>query len=274
MTAGFTAPSTGAAPAAVLEDVTVVTKGRRILGPISLRIGRGEHWAMLGPNGAGKTTLLTILGAARHPTSGRAEVLGAQLGRSDLRSLRAEIGSVGHRVADAIPPVATSLEVVLTGPDGLLAPWWSSFGDKARGEAAAMLERVGCAHLADQAFGLCSQGERQRVLLARSLMGRHRLLLLDEPAVGVDLPGREALVAVLDDLARDPEGPATLHVVHTLEELPSSTSHALLISGGTAVASGSVDDVLTSSLLSACFGHRFEVERRGGRFSAWAAGSF
>ncbi|MCU1494781.1 MAG: transporter related protein, partial [Acidimicrobiaceae bacterium] len=209
----------------VVDEATVVADGKRLLGPVSLTVGPHEHWALLGPNGAGKTTLLSLVGAQRHPTTGTVSVLGGRLGRSDMRALRARIGVVGHSVADRLPLQATALEIVLTGRDGLLAPWWASFDDQERSDALALLERLRCGHVAQQSFARCSQGERQRVLLARSLFGGHPLLLLDEPAVGVDLPGREALITALDELAAAPEGPATVQVAHTLEELPSSTSH-------------------------------------------------
>ena len=263
----------GDTAAAVLDDASVVLSGRTVLGPVSFEIARGEHWALLGPNGAGKTTLLSLLAAERHPTSGVVEVLGERLGRVDLRELRRQIGVVGHRVADRLPPVATALEVVLTGRDGLLAPWWGRFDGPARREALATLGRVGCDQLADQPFGQCSQGERQRVLVARSLLGRHELLVLDEPALGVDLPGREALIEVLDGLAGH-GGPTTVHVAHTLEELSGLTTHAMLISRGLLVASGVAAEVLVDGALSECFGAAFAVERRGRRYSARAAGSW
>jgi iron complex transport system ATP-binding protein len=238
-----------------------------------MRIARGEHWALLGPNGAGKTTLLSLLGAERHPSSGHVEVLGERLGGVDLRQLRRRIGVVGQRVADRLPPTATAWEVVLTGRDGLLAPWWGRFDEAALAEAREMLDRVGCGQLADQPFGRCSQGECQRVLVARSLFGRHELLLLDEPALGVDLPGREALIGVLDELA-GPDGPTTVHVAHTLEELPGMTSHAMLIARGRVVAAGPAAEVLVAEALSECFSAAFVVQRSGRRYSARAAGSW
>ena len=266
-------PGRGNRAAAILDGASVVLAGRTVLGPLSLEISRGEHWALLGPNGAGKTTLLSLLAAERHPTAGSVEVLGERLGRVDLRQLRRRIGVVGAAVAERLPPVATAGEIVLTGRDGLLAPWWGRFDAAARAEAGAMLGRVGCAQLAEQPFGQCSQGERQRVLVARSLFGRHELLLLDEPALGVDLPGREALIEVLDALA-GPDGPTTVHVAHSLEELPGLTTHALLISGGRLVASGVVAQVLVDEKLSECFGATFVVERVGRRYSARAASSW
>jgi len=263
----------GDSAAAILEEASVALAGRTVLGPVSLEIARGEHWALLGPNGAGKTMLLSVLGAERHPTTGRVEVLGEPFGRVDLRELRRRIGVVGHHVADRLPPVAKALEVVLTGKDGILAPWWGRFGAEARAEALAMLGRVGCAELAERPFGECSQGERQRVLVARSLFGRHDFLLLDEPALGVDLPGREALIEVLDELAGR-GGPTTVHVAHTLEELPGLTTHAMLLSRGRLVASGVATEVLVDEALSECFGAAFVVERVGRRYSARAAGSW
>lgn len=260
--------------AAVLEGVTVDAAGRRLLGPVALTLRSSEHWALLGPNGAGKTTLLSLLAATRHPSSGAATVLGCRLGQTDLRTLRARIGVVGQSVADRMPGHATASEVVLTGRDGILAPWWASFDEAERAHARSLLDRFRCGHVAEQPFVSCSQGERQRVLLARSLYARHGLLLLDEPAAGVDLPGREALVAALDELGALVDAPTTVQVAHTLEELPASTTHALLLRDGIAVASGSVEEVLTDEPLSACFGIDIRVERVAGRFSARAVAAW
>ena len=263
----------GCEPVVELSAVTVSHAGRSVLGPISFAVARDEHWVVLGPNGAGKTTLLSIVGAHRHPTSGVAEVFGLRLGKTDLRALRRRIGAVGHTVSDRLPRHPCALEVVLTGKSGLLAPWWGEFTDADRSAAAALLGQVGCARIADQPFGACSQGERQRVLLARALFGGNELLLLDEPAVGVDLPGREALISVLDELASD-GGPPTLHVAHTLEELPGSTTHALLLRDGLAVAAGPAKEVLVDAALSECYAIAVSVERVGGRYFGRAASSW
>ncbi len=257
-----------------IDRVTVVVNGRATLGPVSVKIAAREHWALVGPNGAGKTTLLSLAGAERHPTTGAVHVLGERIGRTDLRELRKRIGSVGHLVADRLPRDATAREVVLTGRDGTLATWWSTFSDADEAHAIELLHRLRCDRIVDQPFGRCSQGERQRILLARSLFGRHPLLLLDEPAVGVDLPGRESLVAALDDLAESPEPPATVHVVHTLEELPRSTSHMLMLRAGEVVAAGPIEDVCTDANLSACFSIDVRVSRIEGRLHATAAPSW
>ena len=257
-----------------IDSVTVVVNGRATLGPISVQIAAHEHWALIGPNGAGKTTLLSLAGAERHPTTGQVHVLGELIGRTDLRELRKRIGSVGHLVADRLPRDATAREVVLTGRDSTLATWWSTFSDADEAHAIELLHQLRCDRIVDQHFGRCSQGERQRILLARSLFGRHPLLLLDEPAVGVDLPGRESLIEALDDLAESQSPPATVHVVHTLEELPRTTSHMLMLRDGRMVASGPIGDVCTDELLSECFGIKIRVSRIDGRLHATAKPSW
>lgn len=263
------------APVAVaLDGVTVVIGGRRTLGPLTLSIAAREHWAVVGPNGAGKTTLLSLAGAERHPTTGTVDVLGARLGRTDLRVLRRSIGAVGQSIADRLPRDSSAREVVLTGRDATLVTWWSEYSDNDRARADELLAFVHCAHVADQAFGRCSQGERQRVLLARSLFARHPLLVLDEPAAGVDLPGRESLIHSLDAINAEDDAPTTLHVVHTLEELPASTTHAMLLRAGEIVCAGPIGDCLTDEALSECYGIPVEVHARGGRYAATASSSW
>jgi iron complex transport system ATP-binding protein len=272
-------PQADAEPAtaftALLDRVTVTTPdGRRLLGPVSLAVRTGEHWAVLGANGAGKTTLLRLLGAERHPSSGTAIVLGARLGASDLRQLRSRIGVVSHAVADRLPPGAAALGIVLTGGRGVLAPWWASTDEADLVRGRQILKALGCDGLAERPFGSCSQGERQRVLLARSLFVEHPLLLLDEPCAGVDLPGREALVLALTALARSSDSPTTVHVSHLLEELPATTSHALLLREGEVVAMGPIEDVLTERSLGDCFGLAITLTREEGRWTARASPSW
>lgn len=257
--------------AVALRDVEVRAAGRRILGPVSLRIQAGERWMLLGPNGSGKTTLLSVAGGWRHPSGGRAWVLGAELGRSDVRDLRARIGHVGHRLSELLRPDLSVDEVVLTGKRSTLAPWGVALDERDRRDASARLAQVGCGHLAGQAFLACSQGERQRVLLARALFARHELLVLDEPAAGLDLPGREAMVGALEAVAADGPGPTTIMATHHLDEAPPSTTHAALLRDGLLVAAGPVDEVLTAAALGRCFGIELRVERRGARWTAFAA---
>jgi iron complex transport system ATP-binding protein len=252
-----------------LHDVEVRIGGRRILGPLDLRIEAGERWMLLGPNGSGKTTLLRVMGAWRHPSAGTATVLGRRLGRTDLRELRTEIGHVSHAVSDGLEPGLTTLQVVLTGRESTLAPWPFEVTEEQRAAALETLEGVGCGGLAGQVFLRCSQGERQRVLLARARFGRRPLVLLDEPSAGLDLPGREDLLCVVDRLAED--GSVTVVMAtHHLDEIPTTATHAALLRAGALIATGVLEDVLTPELLGRCFGLRLRVERASGRWFAFA----
>jgi iron complex transport system ATP-binding protein len=257
-----------------LDAVEVVVAGasgaRRILGPVDLAVEAGERWALLGPNGSGKTTLLSVAGAWRHPSAGRVTVLGETLGRTDVRRLRARIGHVGHTVTERLRPGLVCLDAVLTGRTSGLETWFQSFTEDDRTEARAILAEVGCTHVADRALSTCSQGERARVLLARARFGRRELLLFDEPAAGLDLPGREALLAAMEATARNDGATTSLLATHHLEELPPSTTHAGLLREGRILAAGPVGDVLTDAALSEAFGLPISVARRAGRWSAVA----
>jgi iron complex transport system ATP-binding protein len=255
-------------PAIVVQasDVDVVRDDRLLLDQISLTIRAGEHWALLGPNGAGKSTLLQLMATYAYPTRGRVDVLGHRLGRVDVFSLRPWIGHVSphHRV----DPRRTVQEVVLTGATGtiqLVQRRDTSDAELAR--AAELTELMGLRGRADAPWQVLSQGERGRTLIARALMAQPRLLLLDEPAAGLDVAGREQLVTSMDDLRQRLPGLATILVTHHLEELPASTTHALLLRGGRMVAAGPVADVLTTELASACFGHPVTVSRHAGRWT-------
>lgn len=238
------------------------------MGPVSLTVRAGESWVILGPNGAGKTTLLDLAGAIRHPTSGSVEVLGARLGSVDMRTLRSRIGFVGHHVADAIPAHLPVIDIVLTGKRSTLVPWMQSFDDDDRRTAGELLERVGCTPMSARPLASCSQGERQRVMLARALFGRPELLLLDEPMAGLDLPGREMLLDALSSIAD--AAPPTILVTHHLEEIPVRATHAALLRAGRAVAAGPIEAVLTDEHASACFGIPVSVSSSEGRWRGHA----
>jgi iron complex transport system ATP-binding protein len=238
---------------------------------VDWRVERGQHWAVLGPNGAGKSSLLSVCGAMRHPSRGIATVLGRQLGRTDMRALREHIGVVDAATARRIPAVLPLLEVALTGATGGVLPRPEVTTDADRDRAAAELSRVGLKALQHRRFGDCSQGERQRALLARALVGDPQLLLLDEAAVGLDLPAREALLGALASVASDQPALTSVTVTHHVEELPPSTTHALLLRDGSVVASGPVARVFTDALLEACFALPVHIRRHGNRWSASAA---
>lgn len=243
---------------------------RHLLREIDWTVRPGEHWALLGANGAGKTTLMNVAGAVHHPSAGTADVLGHRLGRVDLRELRGRIGLVEARTSRSFRQRMTAEQVVLTGATASIAPRPGAqvTGDRAR--ARELLERFGCGGLADRPYDACSQGERQRVLLARALMRRPALLLLDEPATGLDLPGREALLAAVASIAAEEPETATVTVTHHVEELPGSTTHALLLRDGVVVAAGPAAETIASGPLSDCFGTPVVVDRVGGRWLARA----
>lgn len=253
-----------------LTDVTVVHDGTTVLDGVTLRIDREERWVVLGRNGSGKTTLVSIASLLRHPTAGEVTVLGERLGSTDVRRLRTRIGIVSASLADQLRPGLTAEEVVRCGRHAALEPWWHTYdpGDTAR--AVGLLERLGCGALADHRFGTLSSGERQRVLLARTLMNDPELLLLDEPCAGLDLGGREELVATLDELGEDPSAPPVLLVTHHVEEIPPSFTHALLLRDGRVSAAGPLASTLTSASISATFGIDVELEHRSGRWLAVA----
>jgi iron complex transport system ATP-binding protein len=249
-----------------IRDARVRIGTRDILGPLSLTVRDGESWVILGPNGSGKTTLLDLAGGLRHPTSGEVSVLGSRLGTIDVRELRSRIGFIGHHVSEGIPSHFAVRDIVLTGKGSTLVPWMQTYDDDDRRLAVEMLERVGCTSLADQPLVACSQGERQRVLLARALFGGPALLLLDEPMAGLDLPGRELLLAALTSTAGDAR--TTVLVTHHLEEIPRTATHAALLREGRVVASGPVDTVLIDANVSSCFDIAVSVAARDGRWQA------
>jgi len=268
----MTSPAAPAEPDVVFlaSRVDLVRDGSILLDQVSVTIRAGEHWALLGPNGAGKSTLLQIMATCTYPTRGHAEILGHRLGRVNVFALRPRIGHVSphHRV----DPRHMVREVVLTGATGTIqrVPHRETT-ESERARAAALIALMGLADRDTAAWQVLSQGERGRTLIARALMAEPGLLLLDEPAAGLDLPGRERLLASLDDLRQRQPALATVLVTHHLEELPASTTHVLLLRAGRALAAGPAADVLTSAQASECFDHPVTIHRHAGRWSAVTA---
>jgi iron complex transport system ATP-binding protein len=253
-----------------LAGVTVVRDGTTILDTVDWTVAEGERWVVLGPNGSGKTTLLRIASLYLHPTTGEVEVLGGRLGRVDVRRWRARIGLVSPAFADLLRHDVTVVDVVMSAREAALETWWHSYGPQDRAHALDLLDRTGTALLADRSFGTLSSGERQRVLLARSLWGDPGLVLLDEPTAGLDLGAREDLVTRLAGLAADPTTPPTVLVTHHVEEIPAGFTHALLLREGRIVAQGRLASVLTAEALSRTFGVPLALDRRDGRYAARA----
>lgn len=255
----------------LLRDVGVRrhTSDHLILGGIDWTVRPGEHWALLGANGAGKTTLLRLLGALMHPTTGSVEVLGSKLGRVDVRDLRARIGHV--TAAQRVPGELTAHAVVLTGHTGTVQPLWRMYDDEVRQRAHALLAELGVKDLTDRPYGVCSGGQRARVLIARALMADPALLLLDEPFNALDLPSREDLIEALHRLAEARPRLATVTVTHHLEELSPVIGHVLLLREGRILARGPVTEVLTDAQVTACYGRDIRVTRHDGRWAAYSA---
>ncbi|MFI7418066.1 ABC transporter ATP-binding protein [Nonomuraea sp. NPDC049684] len=258
-----------------LEGVAVRVVGKTLLDGIDWQVAYGDHWVILGPNGAGKTTLLSLAGAVRHPSEGAVSVLGHRLGRVDLRELRRHIGLVAasQRLIDEDlleEEGATAHTVVLTGHTGTSVPLWDKYGDNERERATRLLADLGCKDLVERPFRVCSQGERARIRVARALMAEPAVLLLDEPFAGLDLPAREDLVTAVEQLAATRPVLTTVTVTHHLEEVPATTTHALLMRDSRLLAAGPVSEVLTPGLLSECFGRPLHVDRLDGRWYARA----
>ncbi|HMG29327.1 MAG TPA: ABC transporter ATP-binding protein [Jiangellaceae bacterium] len=253
-----------------LADVSVVRSGHRLLDGVTWSVADSDRWVVLGPNGAGKTTLLQIASAQMHPTTGYAAVLGEILGAVDVFELRPRIGLTSASLADRIPRSESVHDVVVTASYAVVGRWREAYEGYDVDRAAVLLDRLGVGHLGERTFGTLSEGERKRVQIARAMMTDPELLLLDEPAAGLDLGGREALVATLGEIAADPTSPATVLVTHHVEEIPQGFTHALLLREGGVVAAGPVADVVIDDHLSRCFGLPLTVSLSDGRWTARA----
>jgi len=251
--------------------VTVVRDGFALLEGVTWQVGTAERWALLGPNGSGKTTLLRVAGMQVLPTRGSVEVLGERYGGTDARALRRRVAYVSQSLLRALRPSLSAHDAVLTGRFDALEPCWHTYeaGDHERADALLDAARIGGD--GSRALGVLSEGERQQVLLARALMSEPELVLLDEPAAGLDLGARERLVARLAELARDPGTPPLVLVTHHLEEIPPGVTHAALLRGGRLLGAGPAPEVLTDDAVSACFGVDVSVDSGGGRWSARVA---
>ena len=258
-----------------LDDLVVrmagvgVRRGHNaLLADLDWSVELDERWVVLGPNGAGKTTLLRLAAAELHPTSGTVHLLGEQMGRVSIFELRPRIGFTSAAIAGRVPGDEIVRDVVVSAGYAVLGRWREPYDALDIERAGALLASLGIQHLAERTFGTLSEGERKRVLIARSLMTDPEMLLLDEPAAGLDLGGREDLVARLSALAMDPEAPAMVLVTHHVEEIPPGFTHALLLRDGRAVVSGLMDDVITGENLSKTFDQDLVLERSGDRFFA------
>lgn len=254
-----------------LVDVSVLRGGRAIVSQLDWAVSEGQTWVVLGPNGAGKTTVLQIAATLLHPSSGTAEILDERLGAVDVFDLRPRIGMASAALAARVPDGERVRDMVLTSAWAVLGRWREAYDPADEARAAGILSTWGLSALADARFGTLSEGERKRALIARALMTDPELLLLDEPAAGLDLAGREDLLRRLDALLASPGAPTVVMVTHHVEEIPTGATHLLAMRDGRAVARGPIDQTLTSASVSEAFGLPVTVHRHGGRWSAQVA---
>ena len=254
-----------------LEGVSVIREGRHLLREVDWQILSHERWVVLGPNGAGKTTMRQVASTYLTPSRGRVRVFGGRRGQVDVRELRERIGYAGAGPADLVRAYLPALEIVVTGKHAsFVDSRWHDYTDNDWANARGHLDRLGAAHLADRRFETLSAGERQRVMIARSLMTGPALLLLDEATTGLDLGARERLLASLAALAADPASPAAVLVTHHVEEIPPGFDHIVMLAGGEIVATGPIGSTLTAAALSATFQTPLRLELREGRYRAWS----
>lgn len=251
-----------------LQGVGIRRDGAALLRNVDWTVEDGEHWVVVGPNGAGKTTVLQLAAAMIFPDDGTVEVLGEKIGQADVFDLRPRIGFASSAVAEKVPPAEKVIDLVLTGSYAILGRWKEEYDSTDVTRAVELLDMMGCAHLIRRRFSTLSEGERKRVQIARALMPDPELLLLDEPAAGLDLGAREDLVNRLGELATGPAAPAIVLVTHHVEEVPPGFTHALLLRRGSVVAQGKVEDVFTERHLTKAFGLRLTAEHQNGRWRA------
>ncbi|HET9257900.1 MAG TPA: ABC transporter ATP-binding protein [Pseudonocardiaceae bacterium] len=252
-----------------MDGVSVRRGAATLLERVDWRVELDEKWVILGPNGAGKTTLLRLAATELHPSEGTVHVLGARLGRADVFELRPRIGFSSAALASRIPGDELVSDLVISAGYAVLGRWREHYEVLDAARARGLLAAVGIEALAGRRFGTLSEGERKRVLIARSLMTDPELLLLDEPAAGLDLGGREDLLARLAILAADPDAPATVLVTHHVEEIPPGFTHAMLMRDGSVIAQGLLETVLSKDNLSKTFGVDLVLRRSGQRYFAY-----
>jgi len=253
-----------------LRGVSVRRDTSLLLRNVDWTVSEHERWIVIGPNGAGKTTLLQVAATLLFPTEGTVEVLGERLGETDVFGIRPRIGLTSASLAERVPAGEKVIDLVLTASYAILGRWKEEYDSSDVTRAVELLDALGCAHLIRRRFSTLSEGERKRVQIARAMMPDPEILLLDEPAAGLDLGGREDLLRRLSTLARDPRSPMIVLVTHHVEEVPDGFTHAMLLRRGSVLAAGPIEEVFTARNLSRCFGVPLEIERRDTRWAAWA----
>ena len=251
-----------------IEDVIVRRANRTILGPINWSVEDGQRWVILGPNGAGKTTLLQLLAALIHPTSGKVSILGNRLGAVDVFELRPRIGFTSSAMMEILPSEERVIDIVLTSAYAIAGRWQEEYDLWDESRAKALLTTFGVRDLAERTFGTLSEGEKKRVQISRALMADPEVLLLDEPAAGLDLGGREDILHRITQYTSDEQSPVTIIVTHHIEEIPAGTTHALLLKDGIVAHAGPISQVLTEENITEVFGVSIQLQFNGARYFA------
>jgi iron complex transport system ATP-binding protein len=253
-----------------LRGVSVRRETSLLLRNVDWTAHADERWILIGPNGAGKTTLLQVAATLLYPTEGTVDVLGERLGDVDIFELRPRIGLTSAALAERVPSGEKVIDLVLTASYAVLGRWKEEYESSDVTRAVELLDALGCAHLIRRRFSTLSEGERKRVQIARAMMPDPEILLLDEPAAGLDLGGREDLLRRLSTLAANPKAPAMVLVTHHVEEVPDGFTHAMLLRRGSVLSAGPIEEVFTAKNLSRCFGVPLAIERHERRWRAWA----
>ncbi|MGA0865900.1 MAG: ABC transporter ATP-binding protein [Candidatus Nanopelagicaceae bacterium] len=250
------------------RGVSVTRSRKSILDQINWDVSLGERWVIIGPNGAGKTTLLSIIASYLFPSQGEVRILGSRLGQIDTAELKTRIGMTSASLLNLVPEDERAGDIVLSSAYAVFGRWQEEYDPWDESRSSALLSALGVRELKDRIFSTLSEGEKKRVMIARALMPDPELLLMDEPAAGLDLGGREDLLRRISELSSDPSAPATIMVTHHLEEIPAGTTHLLVLKDGRSFAQGRIEEILTSDLLSDLYGMRLELDSRHGRYFA------
>lgn len=251
-----------------LQDVSLIRGSATLVGPVTWQVMPDERWAIIGPNGAGKSSLISIAAAENHPSKGKAFILGEQVGKTDMRDLRTMIGTSSASLGARIPENEKVSDLVVSAGYAVLGRWREDYDEVDYDHAIEVLEEIGAIHLADRTWGTLSEGERKRVMVARAIMTDPELLIFDEPSAGMDLGGREDLVAYLSKVAADPDAPAAVMITHHVEEIPTGFTHCMLLDEGKVVAQGPMAKVLTAKNLTKAFHQPIGLEKIDGRYFA------
>lgn len=251
-----------------MSGVSVIRSGKPILSDVTWQVDLGQRWVVIGPNGAGKTTLFSLISSYLFPSKGEVEVLGSVLGRVDTSELKTRIGMTSASLLNLVPAEERVEDIVRSSAYAVFGRWHEEYDIWDESRVSALLSALGVKELRDRTFFTLSEGEKKRVMIARALMPDPELLLMDEPAAGLDLGGREDLLVRISDIASDPHAPAMIMVTHHLEEIPRLTSHVLVLKDGKVFAQGPIDSTLNSDLLSELYGMRIELGIQEGRYFA------